>query len=599
MFKLTIEDDEGKTTVVPLARDEITIGRLEGNTIRLTERNVSRRHARLRPSERRALHRGSRELHRRARQRHEDRGGDAAARGRRGPDRRLSHRAARRAGRSRDHGSVLRSAIGRRCRACPRWPRRWARWAVRSRFRRAPRSAAMAAQPAASRHRAGRIPAVTADGIPPPRRRCSTGPSRGIDARADARPDAARVAAGADPAPRAQPSRRSPWCRSRAGRRSRWRRPTAAAAGGAPPVRLPPAPAAPRLQPTGRPGRAGARPRGARPRSSRPCPRFRRRSRRSRYARSAIRSPIGRRAPRRAPVRADDRSRGEGVRAGSRLAGDRPDGRERHRPRPPIDLAPSRQDRARRRPLHDRRPAERKRRSRQRRGLRADRAATPATSSSSGTSSCGSSVRSRTSSSKPQSRGAAAMPVKIALGAGVGSRWWSLVGGACWRRTREPAEAPPAVASRRRPRRRRGRPRRRPSRPVAAPTPTRSPPPSDDARDPRRGQAGGGRRGLGEARAPRWTRWDRRSPIRSLRRDAPALRRRVDTERQGAMLFAEFDEAAKAKNYSEAMARYDQIPPTASTSAAPRRATTRRERCWWPSTCPPPRRRGPPAAAPR
>ena len=47
MFKLTIEDDEGKTTVVPLARDEITIGRLEGNTIRLTERNVSRRHARL------------------------------------------------------------------------------------------------------------------------------------------------------------------------------------------------------------------------------------------------------------------------------------------------------------------------------------------------------------------------------------------------------------------------------------------------------------------------------------------------------------------------------------------------------------------------
>jgi pSer/pThr/pTyr-binding forkhead associated (FHA) protein len=47
VFKLTIEDDEGKTTVVPLARDEMSIGRLEGNTIRLTERNVSRRHARL------------------------------------------------------------------------------------------------------------------------------------------------------------------------------------------------------------------------------------------------------------------------------------------------------------------------------------------------------------------------------------------------------------------------------------------------------------------------------------------------------------------------------------------------------------------------
>lgn len=47
MFKLVISDDEGKTTVVPLVRDEVTIGRKEGNTIRLTERNVSRRHAKL------------------------------------------------------------------------------------------------------------------------------------------------------------------------------------------------------------------------------------------------------------------------------------------------------------------------------------------------------------------------------------------------------------------------------------------------------------------------------------------------------------------------------------------------------------------------
>ena len=47
MLKLSIEDDEGKTTVVPLSREEVTIGRQEGNTIRLTERNVSRRHARL------------------------------------------------------------------------------------------------------------------------------------------------------------------------------------------------------------------------------------------------------------------------------------------------------------------------------------------------------------------------------------------------------------------------------------------------------------------------------------------------------------------------------------------------------------------------
>lgn len=48
MYKLVIADDEGKTTVVPLVRDEITIGRKEGNTIRLTDRNVSRRHAKLR-----------------------------------------------------------------------------------------------------------------------------------------------------------------------------------------------------------------------------------------------------------------------------------------------------------------------------------------------------------------------------------------------------------------------------------------------------------------------------------------------------------------------------------------------------------------------
>src|SRR6202040_939631 len=32
-MKLIIEDDEGRKTVVPLVRDEITIGRQEGNTI--------------------------------------------------------------------------------------------------------------------------------------------------------------------------------------------------------------------------------------------------------------------------------------------------------------------------------------------------------------------------------------------------------------------------------------------------------------------------------------------------------------------------------------------------------------------------------------
>jgi pSer/pThr/pTyr-binding forkhead associated (FHA) protein len=47
MWKLVIEDDEGKRTVVQLIRDRYSIGRKEGNTIRLTERNVSRQHARL------------------------------------------------------------------------------------------------------------------------------------------------------------------------------------------------------------------------------------------------------------------------------------------------------------------------------------------------------------------------------------------------------------------------------------------------------------------------------------------------------------------------------------------------------------------------
>src|SRR5690606_5318405 len=39
--------DEGHKTVVPFQRDEITIGRGEENTIRLPERNVSRRHCKL------------------------------------------------------------------------------------------------------------------------------------------------------------------------------------------------------------------------------------------------------------------------------------------------------------------------------------------------------------------------------------------------------------------------------------------------------------------------------------------------------------------------------------------------------------------------
>jgi pSer/pThr/pTyr-binding forkhead associated (FHA) protein len=48
MWKLTIEDDEGKRTPLSLMRDEYSIGRGEENTVRLTERNISRKHAFLR-----------------------------------------------------------------------------------------------------------------------------------------------------------------------------------------------------------------------------------------------------------------------------------------------------------------------------------------------------------------------------------------------------------------------------------------------------------------------------------------------------------------------------------------------------------------------
>ena len=48
MWKLAIEDDQGHRTVVNLVRDEYTVGRAQENSVRLTERNISRRHAVLR-----------------------------------------------------------------------------------------------------------------------------------------------------------------------------------------------------------------------------------------------------------------------------------------------------------------------------------------------------------------------------------------------------------------------------------------------------------------------------------------------------------------------------------------------------------------------
>ncbi len=48
MWKLSIADDQANTTVVNLTRDEYTVGRAEDSAVRLTERNISRHHARLR-----------------------------------------------------------------------------------------------------------------------------------------------------------------------------------------------------------------------------------------------------------------------------------------------------------------------------------------------------------------------------------------------------------------------------------------------------------------------------------------------------------------------------------------------------------------------
>ncbi len=47
MWHLTIQDDDGKRVDVPLTRDVYDVGRAAENEIRLTERNVSRWHARI------------------------------------------------------------------------------------------------------------------------------------------------------------------------------------------------------------------------------------------------------------------------------------------------------------------------------------------------------------------------------------------------------------------------------------------------------------------------------------------------------------------------------------------------------------------------
>ena len=60
----------------------------------------------------------------------------------------------------------------------------------------------------------------------------------------------------------------------------------------------------------------------------------------------------------------------------------------------------------------------------------------------------------------------------------------------------------------------------------------------------------------------------------AIRREATALGRRVESERQAASMFAKFDEAANAKNYAAALGGYQQIP---TDSVYKRRALPRYE----------------------
>ena len=48
MWKLSIEDDQANQTVVDLVREDYSVGRDVANTVRLTERNIPRKHATIR-----------------------------------------------------------------------------------------------------------------------------------------------------------------------------------------------------------------------------------------------------------------------------------------------------------------------------------------------------------------------------------------------------------------------------------------------------------------------------------------------------------------------------------------------------------------------
>ena len=177
---------------------------------------------------------------------------------------------------------------------------------------------------------------------------------------------------------------------------------------------------------------------------------------------------------------------------------------------------------------------------------------------------------------RPARAAAAALPVKaIAIGGGA----LAVIGLAALFLHRVELER---AARRARPRRRRRRRSRRPPAGCRAATP----PPAPAAPPPPETPAAILAAAKQAVVAEDWeTRAGRLGRIAgaddpAIRREATALGRRVETERQGAPMFAKFDEAANAKNYAAALSRLrSRSRPTAFTRGAPSRATRRRARC--------------------
>ena len=141
----------------------------------------------------------------------------------------------------------------------------------------------------------------------------------------------------------------------------------------------------------------------------------------------------------------------------------------------------------------------------------------------------------------------------------------------------------------RRPRRRRRRaprPRRRRRR-AAALRPPPAPPPRRPRRRRRAGRRQAGRRPprTGRRRGPALGRIGPHVDDPAIRREATALGRRVETERQAALAVRQVRRGRQRQELRRgARPATSRSRPTASTSGARSPATKRRARCWSPST---------------